>query len=274
MQVSPRSLVSLVLLVCACKGDGGVVGAGEETDGRLTSDVYTWDCATTGVSWMGALGFDVSLEFVPDELSSRALPAGSCSYGLSMFAVDTVTAGAAVPGLEGDPGWRTSAAEGSLEPVTEGLWYADVYRNVLSCNSVDDVILEGVELYDAGVLEGIRTPVAGDVTLVSADVAYAQGIPFGTDLDVTWEAAGWQDSFVQIRRVRGGVAYETVTCATTGEDSFALDQAIWSLLDPNLQVDSNFLYVGFQNVGQDESTEGQKIDVATRALHVVGITEI
>jgi hypothetical protein len=269
-----------VLLAPGCnknEDSGLYVGGGLNADARLTSDTYTWDCTDGSgtVDYMGVFGFDIAVEFVPDGLPPRSLPpVGSCSAGLSMFAVDALASGSAIPAAAETPGWATDGDDGVMEQILDGLYFTDVFKNVLSCQSVAGVIGSGVRLVDAGVLDGVTSPTAGSLDLVTASGNYSGGIAFGEDVDLSWEASGWEDSFVQIRRVRNDVAYETVTCNTTGEDSFALDSDVWSLFDEDLSVDVNFLYVGFANSGEVETDYGQLVEVQTRALHVIGINEL
>ena len=266
----------LVLALVGCKGSGELnVGNGAEFDARLTSDVYTWDCEAPDTEWMGVFGFDVTLEFQPDALVDRALPPpGSCSYGLSMFAIDALESGESIPRASPSPQWSTSDDEGRMQPVVDGLYYADVFKNVRSCNAVDSVIISGVTLSDSGILDGATTPEAGEVSLVSVNSAYDSGIPFGEDINISWDTSGWSESFVQVRRVRDGVAYETVTCNTTGSDSFEVDNTVWDFFNPDLPVDLNYVYAGFQNTADFETSYGQKVEVSTRALHVVGVIDL
>lgn len=277
-----RALIlgSLVLgCLAGCKKDVDeslYVGQGVGVDARLTSDAYTWACTNFEGSddWAGVYGFDISLEFVPDAVPSRALPpVGSCSYGLAMFAADSLVSGQAIPDAAEEPIWTTLDREGSLRQTLDGLYTDEVFDGVLSCESVDDVVSGGVELSDAGVVNGVIGPVAGEVYTVEATGGYDVGIPFGTEVELEWEVEGWQESFVHVRRSRDEVAYETVTCNTTGMSEFEIDDAVWSLLDESLTVDRNFLYVGFQNVSTLETLYGQKMDLETRALHAVGIDD-
>lgn len=277
-----RAVVFTAVLAFAAAGckkneDAGfLVGQGVGSDARLTSDAYTWDCSDFGsYDWMGVLGFDITLEFVPDSLPPRDLPApGSCAYGLSMFAKDALVSGTSIPDSSDSPGWRTIADEGYLDPVLDGLWIADVFDNVLSCSPVGDIIAGGVQLYDAGALDGTTSPVAGEVVDVNVtDGSWGSGIPFGEDLDVTWEASGWDETFVQVRRERIGVAIETITCNTTGVSEFQVTSETWDLFDDTIDVDHNFLYVGFQNVDTIENDYGHGIEVASRALHAVGLSD-
>jgi hypothetical protein len=274
-----RWVVGLLAVVVGCnKSDtGDIPGLGVGSDARLVSDVYTWSCSEAGSNpWLGAMAFDVSLEYVPDALPTRALPPrDSCSYGLSMFAGDSLVSGVAIPGADASPGWRNRAEEGRFSAVLDGLYYSDVFKNVLSCDRVEDVIGGGVELFDAGVLDGVTTPLAGDVTSVEASRDFGGGgIPFGEEISFDWQSTNYDESFIQIRRERDGVAYETVTCNTTGNTSFTLDASVWDLLDPVLTVDKNFLYVGFRNVDEVRVDAGNIVEVETRALHVVGITQL
>ena len=269
-----RLMIAVVGLIGCGKG-GFDLGQGGEVDGRLTSDVYTWDCQSTDVEWMGVFGFDVALEFVPDDLDERHLPpVGSCDYGKSMFATDSPVAGTEIPEAAAEPRWTTSADTGLLQEVLAGYWFDEVYKNVLSCNKPDDVISSGVELSDAGWLDGATTPESGSVTLVTVDSEYTSGIPFGSDVGLSWDADGWDESFVQVRRVRDGIAVETLTCNTTGSDTFDVDSDVWGFFNESVGVDLNYVYVGFRNNGTWESPDGLKVDVATRALHVVGIVEL
>ena len=250
------------------------LGEGAETDARLTSDVYTWDCQEEEGNWMGALGFDVSLVYTPDNLFDRSLPpVNSCEVGLSMFAVDTLEGGTDIPSTDA-PSWVTEEDSGRMERVIAGLYFDDVFKNVFSCREVGEVITGGVILSDAGALSGVATPEAGDVHSVNASIDVVGGITFGEEFELDWDVAGWGESFVQIRRARSGLLMETVTCNTTGTSSFVIDDNIWDFLSESLSADTNYLYVGFRNTDNVLSEEGQRIDIETRALHVVGLTEL
>jgi len=111
------------------------------------------------------------------------------------------------------------------------------------------------------------------VNVSVTDGSWGSGIPFGADLDVTWETDGWDETFVQIRRERLGIAYETVTCNTTGESEYVLGNELWALFDDTIEIDRNFLYIGFQNVETLENDYGHGVEVATRALHAVGLSD-
>jgi hypothetical protein len=273
-------VVAMALLSSCKKGRIDILGGGPEEDGRLTADLYTWDCVDGDETWMGTKGFDVALEFVPDEVSSRQLPApGACSYGLSMFAIDTVTEGAALVDLDGeplsvDPGWRTEADEGELEPLVDGLWFDDVMGNMNGCARPKTIAGEGVELIQAGILDGVATPPMGYVEGVSVSEDLTNGIPFGTSAQISWNASNWTFTFVQLRRVdlETGELRETATCNTTGEGRFDLGSDLWGLMDAALPDETtlNYVLVGFDARGVAETVQGQKIQVSTRELHQLG----
>ena len=263
-----------VLTIGAC--DGGVIklGLGEETDARFTSDVYTWDCSGEDLDWMGAFSFDVSLVYTPDNLASRDLPPpNSCVAGLSMFALDTLEGGTDIPETE-TPEWSTGGKSGKLRRELPGLYYDDVFKNVFSCDPVDSIISSGVELVKSGRFSGVSTPLAGEVVEVTSDLDAVGGVPFGETFNLNWNATGWDESFIQIRRARSEILVETLTCNTTGQSQFEIDDTVWGMLDENVNANRNYLYVGFRNTDNVVSEEGQKVDTETRALHVVGLTNL
>lgn len=255
------------------------VGQGAEKDARLTADLFTWDCAQEDTGggleeWMGVFAYEIGLEFVPDDLPEREVPSG-CSYGISMFAMDELTSGEDIPGLSNEPRWRTDSDNGELLEVVQGVYLDEVFSNEFTCQRADDLIQSGVELYEAGALDGIITPEAGtidDVT-VEADYDTSTGIDFGTELTISWDATGWDGSFIQVRGVRNGIAMETLTCDTNGDDSYVIDDDIWEFLNEDLNVDTHKIYVGFYNEDEEETKDNLKVETLTRAMHVVGILE-
>ena len=258
----------------ACGNGTLKLGNGAETDARLTADVYTWACSAEEADWMGAFGFDVSLVYTPDNLSSRALPpVNTCELGISMFSLDTLEGGTDIPDAV-EPKWETQNTQGRLDRQLAGLYYDDVFKNVFSCDPVDTVIASGVELRNAGRLSGVSTPLAGNLYAVSTEPRTVGGLPFGEALSIEWDAEGWDESFVQIRRARSNALVETLTCNTTGASNLEIGADIWGQLDASIMADTNYLYVGFRNTDDMMSPDGQRAEVETRALHVVGLTNL
>ena len=275
--MNDRKSIFCLCLLTGCSGGVLKLGTGAETDARFTADVYTWDCGIESEddqTWMGAFGFDVSLVYTPDNLASRELPpVGTCTIGVSMFSLDTLEGGTDIPDAE-QPRWRTDSGQGRLERQVSGLYYDDVFRNVFSCDPLDTVVASGVRLEDAARLTGISTPSAGTVMDVQVGGSTVGGIPFGEPIDLSWDVDGWDESFIQVRRTRSNILVESLTCNTTGTSQFTMDAAAWSQLNSELSADRNYLYVGFRNIDDTMSPDGQRAETETRALHVVGLTNL
>ena len=272
-------MLGLLILLTGCKGCSGTIdlGQGPEADARLTSDVYTWECADneTGDVYEGVFSFNVALEYAPDGLQDRALP-GGCVYGLSMFPTDAGAAGANLPGLDDNPRWATSDAGGELRREAAGFYYSEVLSNVRSCQRSEDLLEEGVSLEDAAALTGATTPPAGLIDWVDEDIEDDDGdgnLSFGETVELTWEADDWDEAWVQIRQERDGEAWGTVTCNASGADGFVVDEEVWELLNGDLAVEYINLYVGFQNTDVVELDDGQKVDVVTRGMHVLVVQD-
>ena len=95
---------------------------------------------------------------------------------------------------------------------------------------------------------------------------------FGSEITASWDAQGWDRSWVQIRREKDGALVESVTCAADGED-FTVDDDVWSLLSDALEVDVTNLYVAFEVDGGSNTTDGQEIVTKTRAMHVAVVQD-
>ncbi len=268
------------LVVVGCKQSGGAdFGDGPENDARFITDIYTWQCEEGGTNFYeGVFAFNVSLEVAPDALVPRALPAaGGCSAELSMFGADANSELANIPAIDDEPRWQTLEEDGEildsgeLELVSEGWYYDEVFDNVHNCSTAEDLLSGGTYLDGAGSLTGALTPEPGainDVTLTSASDYEQTGFEFGEEIEIEWDAEGWDEAWIQIRRERNGEAWEYVTCNATGMDSFVLDEGVWSLMTENLGDVFNNVYVAFQNHSMQEMENGQKVEVATRAMHV------
>ena len=217
------------------------------------------------------------MKYAPDALEVRELPGpGGCSKSLSMFAESAGAGGQDLPELEEDPWWQTDIASGKLTRQSEGFYQDKVYGEDLHlCQSAEELLLNGAELTEAGALTGVFTPEPGqlmDVTLQGESHNDA-GFAFGEEIEVEWEILDWDAVWIQMRRERDGVAQETVTCNATGETSFVLDDTVWSLLTEDLPGVINNVYVGFENSDEYTTEDGQKIEVATRAMHVATIID-
>ncbi len=275
MSLGRFGLIVVPFALMACKNTGGAeFGDGPETDARFLADVYTWECQEEGGVdfYEGVFGFNVSLEVAPDALVPRALPApGGCSADLSMFGADPNGELADIPELGDEPRWETAIDGGELENVSEGWYYDEVFDNIHNCQTTAGLLDGGVTLIEAGSLSGAITPDPGeinDVTMVSMSDYEETGFEFGEEIEVSWDAEGWDEAWIQIRRERNGEAWEYVTCNVTGYDDFVLGDNVWGLMTENLGDVFNNVYVAFQNHSMQEMETGQKVEVATRAMHV------
>ncbi len=248
---------------------------GKVVDGRLIADVYTWNCydPSTGAEYQGAFGQEISLEYAPRGIPSLDLPAvGTCEASVDMFPNDAGANALDLPGLTDDPEWASDVDDGSLAHLGTGYYRDDVYPSTRTCYSTDEVMGGGVELVAAEDLTGARTPVPEEAPNVRFEGFSGSALQFGDPATISWDAHLWKETWVQVRREREGEAWETVTCNVTGLDSFALNEAVWGLMDASLSVDQNNLYVGFQT-RDSQSVAGGLVETVTRAIAVAVVQE-
>lgn len=270
-----RLPILLALWGTACTDKSIALGGGEPADARLYADVYAWECEDGGAErYEGIFAYKLSLEYAPDALEERDVPASGCTRGVDIFPGDAGAAGMDIPDADA-PAWATAEASGVLEHVTEGFYYDDVFENRKGCSSVDELLSGGTTLSDAGAFSGASAPVPGrlDEVSITGVVDEQTGIPFGAEVTASWDASGWDTSWVQIRREKDGGLIESVTCSTEGQDEFTVDGDVWSLLSEALEVDVTNLYVAFEVDGGSTTADGQRVVTATRAMHVAVVQD-
>lgn len=270
-----RLLILLALCGAACSAKSIPLGGGEPPDARLYADVYTWECEGSSAElYEGVFGYHLSLEYAPDALEDRDLPSSGCARGLDIFPRDAGGGAMDIPDAE-SPAWSTADASGLLAHVTDGFYYDDVFDNRLSCADSAELLSDGTTLSDAGAFSGATAPIPGrlDEVLVEGEVDEVTGIPFGSEVVASWEASGWDTSWVQIRREKDGGLVESVTCSTDGLDTFTVDDDVWSLLSGALEVDVTNLYVAFEVSGGSATSDGQEVITTTRAMHVAVVQD-
>lgn len=267
------AVAPFVLLAC---GDKEIsLGQGSPADARFIADLFTWDCQTddtgggTVSEWQGVFAYQVSLEYAPDNLAARSLPASGCTKGLDLFPSD---AGAGGVDLDGTPSWSFGdELGGSLTRKNTGFYFDDAFGNQSTCGAAEDMLAEGTLLENAGGFSGARTPSAGTYEDVrtSNELSEETGLTFGQDITVEWSAEGWEESWVQIRREDStGALVESVTCNTSGSETFDVDSDVWGLFNSAIETDITNLYVAVQSTGTSTAEDGQKIETLTRAIHV------
>lgn len=285
-------VIALAAISAACNtGKAALDWGGKEEDARLIADVFTWHCEQmevddkgkpTGkyIPWQGVFAETISLEFAPDALQNIDLPSpGGCSAGLDMIPDSAGTGGASIPDLEGDVEWESDAVadnQGKLDDMGDGFYRDDVFNNYHGCQDVEDVLMGGTRISQGGILEGLSTPEpvdAPDVTYNGATAGGSGGFDWGEEIEVAWESSDWEEVWVQIRREREAEAWETVTCNATGSESFTIDSAVWSLMDEDLVIETNNVYVGFQNAYDQTLDDGLKAVGWSRAIAVAVIAD-
>jgi hypothetical protein len=173
---------------------------------------------------------------------------------------------------DGAPDWYNNEDyKGSLRQEGSGYYAESAFSNRRTCVYVEDILDQGTELSNAGSFSGASTPTPGELAAIAirgAELDENSGLPFGTVLDVSWEATDWDTTWLQIRREQGGSLVEAATCNTTGETSFSIDEDVWGLLHDSIQVDITNLYVGAQSTTNLTTNDGQEIELLTRVMHI------
>ena len=268
--------LGLAIAAVGCSPDKGSGDwSGEERDGRLISDVYSWLC-DDGDSYQGVYKQQITLEYAPDGLGSLEPPsAGGCQLDKDMFPSSAGSEGASLPDLDGEPRWASDIDSGELQEIGSGFWRDDVTDNVHSCQNIEELMGSGIELTDAGGLTGTSTPAPPEIPVVEfTGMTDDNGttIAWGDELVASWDEHGWDEVWVQIRREREGEAWESVTCNATGDTSFTMESDFWDLMDEDLQVERNNIYVAFNMTKETTSEEGMKVEAITRAI-AVGVVQ-
>ena len=272
-------------LVAGCgsgKGSLGDEDSENDRDARLITDLYTWECedSVSGSVYQGVFAETVTLEYAPNALAKLTPPSsGGCSANLDMFPSGAGEGAADIPGLDDQVRWETDLATGELEALGTGFYKDDVFSNVHSCQEVDSLLGSGTTLVEAGDLTGIQTPAPVPVPDVSFDgltfheETGGSTIEWGDEITASWEAHEWDSVWVQIRREREGEAWEAITCDASAGNSFTLDSAVWDLLDPELEVERNNLYVAFQRSAAAEGEGGLKATTMIRSVAVAVVQD-
>jgi len=259
----------VILSLAACSGG---------PDGRLTANLYADTCFWRGDAWLGIENLEVTLEVSPGALAVRDLPAlvGQCSLDLPLFATEVPPAeGEEIPGLDGTPRWASDIANGLMEDQGLGLWRS-ARKPEAGCQALDEVASDGIRLEDAGVFDGLTTPFPGtaEPVLIDGDREDVATKPVvkGNSMDVSWDAQGWPESFVQLRALSQGRVRQTLTCNTTGLSEFAVSAVHWDQLDA-AGTDQAQIFVGFQATSMEKVSGFGETETVTRLVVMLGENE-
>jgi hypothetical protein len=273
---SSTLLAMLPLLACGTKSIG--LGRGEAVDARLYADLYTWGCAQEdtggGVAdeWEGVYAYNITLEYAPDGLVDRSVPESGCSDSLDIFPEDAGSAGHDLPDT---PSWANgSTYSGTFLHENTGFYAGSAFASSHSCAYPEDVIGDGTTISNADVFSGARSPAPGTVSsVIDGTDGSNNGLQFGEDVNVSWEASGWDESWVQIRRETNGELVQGLTCKTTGDSAFTIDQSIWDQLSNAIEVDVTNIYVGFGKHDSIIASDGEEIQTWTREMHTAVVQD-
>jgi hypothetical protein len=264
---------ALFLSACASGKLEGTEHSTPLDDARLIADITTWSCEGGDGTYPGIFGQELRLIYAPEALPPLGLPApGGCSANMDIFPRDPGP-GAASLGL--DPRWSGAGGGGTLIEQEPGYYYDDVLDNEHSCQSLSEHGDEPVTLTEAGALDGVSTPAFLDIPEVDfvGIGGDGSGVDYGQSLTATWGEHGWDEVWVQFQRLVGDDVVEAVTCNATGLSLFPIDADVWGLMDEELEVERNNLYVGFQRADEVPTTSGLEVEVLSRAMAIAIVEE-
>lgn len=257
-------LVPGLFALLGCAGGPGGDGSGPEPDARLISNIHTLGCRDGAERFLGVAYEEISFELAPDALEPLELPEpGTCATELDLFPIDAGPGGGN-DDLAEEVIWTGQLSSGTLKRRSTGFWASYDAGTQLTCIGATDV--GGVELVDASAYSGINTPSPPSDGNVPPSAAVSDGIEFGESVELAFEAPGWDQVWVQLRRVRNTETWETVTCNVTGDDSFALGPEHWAEMTESLSVDENELLVIFEMSRSETLEDGQEMETVTRSI--------
>jgi hypothetical protein len=240
-------------------------GAGPDPDARLISKIETFGCRDGSYHFLGVRNQAVSLEVAPDALEPLDLPAaGTCVTGLDLFPTDAGPGAGNPSELASEVVWIASQSSGTIKRRSEGFWASFGTESELTC--IGSTQVGGVELEDAGAYAGVGTPFPPSDGNVLPDPNADDGIEFGEEIVVDFEAPGWDQVWIQLRRERNTEAWETLTCNVTGDAMFTLGAEHWSEMNETLSVDTTDLLVVFEKSRSEALENGQTMQTVTRTV--------
>ena len=256
----------------SCNTGKVVIGTGEGAfDARFITQVYTWQCGGFDVDpYPGTFGQEVVLYHAPASLSDL-LPVEGCEYGVDMFPDNAGSGAAPIDGLSNFPEWDSTVDSGELQGGF-GYWFEDVLTDEHTCDSPHELMEYGTVLENAAHFSGAVAPSVSEVPMVEFG-GFEGVIEWGAPVEASWENNDWDRVWVQMRRELEGQVLESVTCNVSGEDSFLLTEDMWALMDENLNVEYNNLYVTFEKRDLTQMNSGHWIETVSRAISIAVIED-
>jgi hypothetical protein len=258
-------VVASLFALLGCAPENGDDGGGPDPDARLISNIHTLGCRDGTYRFLGVESEEISLEVAPDALQPRTLPEpGACETGLDVFPADAGPGAGNPDDLSDEVVWEAAQSSGTLKQRSTGFWASFDGGTQLTCIGATDI--GSVELVDAGDYSDINTPSPPSDGNVTPVAAVSDGIDFGETVEIPFEAPGWDQVWVQLRRLRNVEAWETLTCNVTGDDSFTLGAEHWAPMNEDLSVDENQLLVVFEKARNETFDNGQVMETITRSI--------
>ena len=252
-----------------------------EFDARFISQVFTWPCedytedtATGEIDigiTVGTYGHELALFYAPNSLEDL-LPDSGCVYGAEMFPIDAGSSSSALEGLQGFPQWSNSLDGGELQGGG-GYWFVDAMTDEHTCDAPGSILQYPVTLGNANQFTGYSTETATYVPMVEF-TGFTNVIEFGDNVTADWGSnGGWDRVWIEMQRTKDGDVYESVVCNVSGGTSFTLDSDFWGLFDPNIPIEYQHLYVGFEKREMEMTVTEEWVELVTRAVTVAVIQD-
>lgn len=250
-------------------------------DARFISEVFTWTCedyiddtasgAVIVETVVGTYGHELSLAYAPGSLEDL-MPASGCVYGAEMFPGDAGANGSSLENLQGFPQWSNSIDGGELQGAF-GYWSVDAMSSEHSCDAPGSILQHPVSLTNANQFSNFSTEIATYVPLVTF-TGFEGVISWDDEVTASWESSGeWDRVWIEMQRTKDGDVYESVVCNVTGESSYTLDSDFWGMLDPDLVVEHQNIYVGFEKREMEKTVTDEWIELITRSVAVAVIQD-
>jgi hypothetical protein len=263
----------ILALILSCSTGKVVIGSGEGAyDARFVTQVSTWECGGFETDpYPGTFGHEVILYHAPGSLSDL-LPENGCEFGVDMFPNSAGEGAMPIEGLEDFPEWNSTVDSGEMQGDF-GYWYEDVLTDEHTCDSPQELLEYGTVLENAAHFSGSATPAASEVPYVAFSGYDEESgvITWGDEVEASWETTEWDRIWIQMSRVREGDIWESVVCNVSDETSFTLSEDVWALMDEELNVEYNNLYVTFEKRDLSQTDSGHWIETISRVVSLAVI---
>lgn len=277
-----KVMIMMLIFLFSCNTGKVVLENGpEQFDARFISQVFTWPCEdyeedTAGESvnigtTVGTYGHELAFFYEPNSLEDL-LPASGCVYGAEMFPSSAGANGSSLEGLQGFPQWSNTVNGGELQGAF-GYWFVDAMTDEHTCDAPGSILQFPATLGNANQFSNVSTETATYVPMVTF-TGFQDVIGFGDTVTADWGSNGeWDRVWVEMQRTKDGDVYESVVCNVSGQTSFTLDDDFWGLLDPNLPIEYQHLYVGMEKRKMEMTLTDEWIELVTRVVTVAVIQD-